>query len=75
MHEIAESELQTVSGLLFWIPMMSGILKSWRSKLTLPPNVPNIFSISLMKYGFAMESGSILNSVTKNAKDGSFSPV
>ena len=38
-------------------------------------NVPNIFSISLMKYGFAMESGSILNSVTKNAKDGSFSPV
>ena len=34
MHEIAESEVPTVSGSLFWIPMMSGILKSWRNKLT-----------------------------------------
>ena len=62
-----------------WIAFLDSddvcIVKSWRDKLTLPLNVPSIFSISLMRYGFAMESGSILNSVTKNAKDGSFSPV
>ena len=66
MHEIAESEVPTVSGSLFsilddvWHPQKLEKQIDATSVIA-----PNIFSISLMKYGFAMESGLVLNYVTK----------